>query len=101
VQPQVREVAESFRRALASDRLPERDRFAILGMTAANNGDCSLLPTLRRGTQRYPDDPGIWSGLAEFYIEYAVMFEDTARAAPLLAASANRLDAMRSTRAHA
>jgi tetratricopeptide (TPR) repeat protein len=70
VQPRVPEVAESFRRALASDRLPERDRFAILGMTASNNGDYSLLPTLRLGTQRYPDDPGIWSGLAEFYIHY-------------------------------
>jgi TolB-like protein len=128
IQPQAREVAESFQRALASDRLPERDRYAILGITAANNGDYSLLPTLRQGTNRYPDDPGIWSGLAEFYIhfggnnlipfragydalleairlqpdffvhyihaiELAVMLEDTARAAQLLAASANRLDA--------
>jgi TolB-like protein len=79
--PGAPEIADALERAQRhADRLPDRDRLIIDGLQAVHAADLDAVPAMRAATRRYPDDPGLWYVLGEFYAHHGQYLELTPRA---------------------
>lgn len=54
------------------ERLPERGRLSVVGAYLLDRRDARAADTLEYGTERYPDDPELWSWLGEVYVHKVV-----------------------------